>query len=103
MPALNSFLTLVEPRANTQPQHRTTKHSMANKTCLARLRKELRSFDPPPFIRAAPLESNLQEWRYVLQAPKITQCNAGVSESPLRSRATGWRLLLPGSSAPPTL
>jgi hypothetical protein len=33
---------------------------MANKPCLARLRKEMRSFDPPPFIRAVPLESNIQ-------------------------------------------
>lgn len=33
---------------------------MANKACLARLRKELRAFDPPPYIRAVPLESNIQ-------------------------------------------
>ena len=35
---------------------------MANRACLARLRKEVKSFDPPPYIRAAPLETNLQVW-----------------------------------------
>jgi len=57
---------------------------MANKTCLARLRKELRSFDPPPFIRAAPLESNLQEWRYVLQGPPDSPYEGALYHGKLR-------------------
>lgn len=44
---------------------------MANRACLARLRKEFKSFDPPPFIRASPVENNIQEWRFVLQGPPV--------------------------------
>ena len=47
-------------------------------THLARLRKEVRSFDPPPYIRAKPLESNIKEWRYVLQGPPDTPYEGGI-------------------------
>jgi ubiquitin-conjugating enzyme E2 J2 len=42
---------------------------MAARACLARLRKEYKNFESPPYIRAAPLETNMQEWRFVLQGP----------------------------------
>lgn len=42
---------------------------MGSRAALARLRKELKSFDPPPYIKAAPLETNMLEWRFVLQGP----------------------------------
>jgi len=51
---------------------------MANRACLARLRKEARAFEPPPFIRAAPLETNLQEWHYVLQGPPDSPYEGGL-------------------------
>ena len=51
---------------------------MANRGCVNRLRKEFRTFDPPPFIRAAPLENNLQEWHYVLQGPPDSPYEGGL-------------------------
>lgn len=42
---------------------------MVNQACLRRLRKEAMGFESPPYIRAAPLETNIQEWHYVLQGP----------------------------------
>ena len=40
-----------------------------------------RCFEPPPFIRAAPLESNLQEWHYVLQGPPDSPYSGGLQHS----------------------
>ena len=57
---------------------------MANKACVNRLRKELRTFTPPPYIRAAPLESNLQEWRYVLQGPPDSPYAGGLYQGKIR-------------------
>ena len=51
---------------------------MANKGCVNRLRKEFRCFEPPPFVRAAPLENNLQEWHYVLQGPPDSPYEGGL-------------------------
>ena len=51
---------------------------MASKVAVNRLRKEYRCFEPPPFVRAAPLESNLQEWHYVLQGPPDSPYSGGL-------------------------
>ncbi|KAL1528268.1 hypothetical protein AB1Y20_009625 [Prymnesium parvum] len=47
-------------------------------SCLARLRKEVRFFEPPPYIRAKPLETNMKEWHYVLQGPPDTPYEGGL-------------------------
>ena len=57
---------------------------MANRACLARLRKEVINFDPPPYIRAAPLENNLQEWHYVLQGPPDSPYEGGLYHGKLK-------------------
>ena len=57
---------------------------MAARACLARLRKECKSFEPPPYIRAAPLESNLQEWRFVLQGPPDSPYEGGLYQGKVR-------------------
>ena len=57
---------------------------MANKAALARLRKELKAFDPPPYIRAKPLENNLLEWRFVLQGPHDSPYEGGMYQGRLR-------------------
>ena len=57
---------------------------MANRSALARLRKELKAFDPPPYIRAAPLESNLQEWRFVLQGPHDSPYEGGLYQGKVK-------------------
>ena len=59
---------------------------MANKPCLLRLRKELRTWheSAPPFIRAAPLETNMQEWHYVLQGPPDSPYEGGLYHGKLR-------------------
>ena len=51
---------------------------MASKVAVNRLRKEYKCFESPPFIRAAPLESNLQEWHYVLQGPPDSPYTGGL-------------------------
>ncbi|RYH24974.1 ubiquitin-conjugating enzyme E2 [archaeon] len=47
--------------------------------CLARLRKEYRELQKRPVenIRAAPRESNLLEWHYVLEGPKGSAYEGG--------------------------
>jgi ubiquitin-conjugating enzyme E2 J2 len=57
---------------------------MAKKACVARLRKELKAFEPPPYIRAAPLEHDLQEWRFVLQGPHDSPYEGGMYQGKLR-------------------
>ena len=52
--------------------------AMASKVAVNRLRKEYKCFESPPFIRAAPLESNLQEWHYVLQGPPDSPYTGGL-------------------------
>ena len=54
---------------------------MASKVAVNRLRKEYKCFESPPFIRAAPLESNLQEWHYVLQGPPDSPYEGGMHYS----------------------
>ena len=44
-----------------------------------------RCFEPPPFIRAAPLESNLQEWHYVLQGPPDSPYSGGLQHDAVKS------------------
>ena len=51
---------------------------MSTKVAVNRLRKEYKCFESPPFIRAAPLESNLQEWHYVLQGPPDSPYTGGL-------------------------
>ena len=53
-------------------------------SCLARLRKEVRSFEAPPYIRAKPLESNIKEWRYVLQGPPDSPYEGGMYQGKVR-------------------
>jgi len=48
------------------------------------LRKELRAFDPPPYIRAAPLETNMQEWRFVLQGPHDSPYEGGMYQGKIK-------------------
>mmetsp|Transcript_51984 Transcript_51984/g.119591 ORF Transcript_51984/g.119591 Transcript_51984/m.119591 type:complete len:256 (-) Transcript_51984:146-913(-) len=57
---------------------------MSNRVCVARLRKELRSFEPPPYILAAPLEANIQEWHYVLQGPPSSPYEGGMYHGKIR-------------------
>jgi ubiquitin-conjugating enzyme E2 J2 len=57
---------------------------MSSRACLARLRKEVINFDPPPYIRAAPLENNLQEWHYVLQGPPDSPYEGGMYHGKLK-------------------
>mmetsp|Transcript_29984 Transcript_29984/g.63225 ORF Transcript_29984/g.63225 Transcript_29984/m.63225 type:complete len:292 (+) Transcript_29984:201-1076(+) len=57
---------------------------MANKPCLLRLRKELCNFSAPPFIRAIPLENNMQEWHYVLQGPPDSPYEGGLYHGKIR-------------------
>ena len=57
---------------------------MANRACLARLRKEVKSFEPPPYIRAAPLETNMQEWRFVLQGPPDSPYEGGLYQGKVK-------------------
>ena len=57
---------------------------MAARACLARLRKEYKSFDAPPYIRAAPLEHNIQEWRFVLQGPPDSVYEGGMYQGKVR-------------------
>lgn len=57
---------------------------MANRACLARLRKELKCFEAPPYIRATPLEHNLQEWRFVLQGPPNSPYEGGMYQGKVR-------------------
>ena len=57
---------------------------MANRGALARLRKELRAFEAPPYIRAAPLENNIQEWRFVIQGPHDSPYEGGMYQGKLR-------------------
>ena len=52
--------------------------TMSTKVAVNRLRKEYKCFESPPFIRAAPLESNLQEWHYVLQGPPDSPYTGGL-------------------------
>ena len=63
-----------------------------SKVAVNRLRKEFRCFESPPFIRAAPLESNLQEWHYVLQGPPDSPyeggLHGGTSKCPCSQHAT---------------
>ena len=54
-----------------------TLRKMASRGAIARLRKEVRSFEAPPYIRAAPLEDNLTEWRFCLQGPPDTPYEGG--------------------------
>ena len=57
---------------------------MGSRAALARLRKELKAFDPPPFIRAAPLESNMLEWRFVLQGPPDSPYEGGMYQGKVK-------------------
>ena len=57
---------------------RVATRAMASKVAVNRLRKEYKCFESPPFIRAAPLESNLQEWHYVLQGPPDSPYTGGL-------------------------
>ena len=57
---------------------------MAARACLARLRKEYKNFEPPPYIRAAPLENNLQEWRFVLQGPPDSPYEGGMYQGKVK-------------------
>lgn len=57
---------------------------MGSKAALARLRKEVKNFEAPPYIKAAPLEHNLLEWRFVLQGPPDTIYEGGMYQGRLR-------------------
>ena len=57
---------------------------MSNRSALARLRKELKIFDPPPYIRAAPLENNMQEWRFVIQGPHDSPYEGGMYQGKVK-------------------
>ena len=57
---------------------------MASKQAISRLRKELKSFDPPPYIMARPLESNMKEWRFVLQGPPDSPYSGGMYQGKVR-------------------
>ncbi|KAI8876427.1 UBC-like protein [Backusella circina FSU 941] len=52
---------------------------MATKGAYKRLTKEYMSLqkNPPPFITAKPLESNILEWHYVIQGPPDTPYEGG--------------------------
>jgi ubiquitin-conjugating enzyme E2 J2 len=75
-----SFLSLRRPLCSDLAVYRR----MAARAALARLRKELRSFEPPPYIRAAPLEQNLQEWRFVLQGPPDSPYEGGMYQGKVK-------------------
>ena len=57
---------------------------MASRGAIARLRKEVKSFEAPPYIRAAPLETNLLEWRFVLQGPPDTIYEGGMYQGKIK-------------------
>ena len=57
---------------------------MASKAALARLRKEVKAFEAPPYIRACPLESNLLEWRFVLQGPPDSPYEGGLYQGKVK-------------------
>jgi len=57
---------------------------MAKRGCLARLRKELNAWEAPPYIAAAPLEHDLQEWRFVLQGPHDSPYEGGMYQGKVR-------------------
>ena len=52
---------------------------MASKSALKRLTKEALALEknPPPFILARPLESNILEFHYVIQGPPETPFEGG--------------------------
>ncbi|KAJ1913431.1 Ubiquitin-conjugating enzyme E2 6 [Mycoemilia scoparia] len=52
---------------------------MASKVAVKRLNKEYRLMrqNPPPYIVAKPLESNILEWHYVLRGPQETPYEGG--------------------------
>mmetsp|Transcript_23101 Transcript_23101/g.68063 ORF Transcript_23101/g.68063 Transcript_23101/m.68063 type:complete len:175 (+) Transcript_23101:75-599(+) len=52
---------------------------MANKVAATRLRKEYKAFwnDPPEFIQAHPLETDVLDWRFTIEGPPGTPYEGG--------------------------
>ncbi|KAJ2376330.1 Ubiquitin-conjugating enzyme E2 6, partial [Coemansia sp. RSA 2607] len=59
---------------------------MASRAAFKRLNKEYLAIqaNPPPFITAKPLESNILEWHYVLRGPPDTPYEGGEYHGRLR-------------------